>query len=70
MHDLLEQNDALINALKDSELKIETSADLETSLLEEVNLAKNFETELSRTKESKIRLEDELHAVQESVNSH
>ena len=42
VHDLLEQNDALINALKDSEIKIENNNNLETSLIEEVNLAKGI----------------------------
>ena len=41
VHDLLEQNDALINALKDSEVKLETSGELERSLVDEIGLAKD-----------------------------
>ena len=65
VHDLLEQNDALINALKDSENKLETSGQLETSLMEEVNLAKGFEEELQKVREAKLRLEDEIRTIED-----
>ncbi|CBY38208.1 unnamed protein product, partial [Oikopleura dioica] len=67
VHDLLEQNDALINALKDSEIKGETSADLERSLTEELSLAKGFEEQLFVCRQEKIHLEVENEDLQEQA---
>ena len=60
LKDLLEQNDALINALKDSEHKLDTSVEVENTLLEEVQVAKGFEEQLARARDEKIGVEREL----------
>ena len=65
----MEQNDALINALKDSEHKLDTSVEVENTLLEEVQVAKSFEDELARTRDQKISLERELELSEERANS-
>ena len=67
VHDLLEQNDALINALKDSEIKVETSADMERSLTEEISLAKGFEEQLFACRQEKIHLEVENEDLQQQA---
>ena len=64
VQDLLEQNDALINALKDSEVRLETSGNLERSLTEEIGLAKGFEEQLFLAREEKARLELENEDLQ------
>merc|ERR1711892_1636892 len=60
VHDLLEQNDALINALKDSEHKLDTSMEAEHTLLEEVHVAKGAEEALARVQDAKLSVEREL----------
>merc|ERR1711892_52906 len=60
VHDLLEQNDALINALKDSEHKLDTSMEAEHTLLEEVHVAKGAEEALARVQDAKSSVEREL----------
>ena len=69
VHDLLEQNDALINALKDSEVKLETSGEMETSLINEIGLAKGFEEQLFCAREERTQLEIELETIQHQANS-
>lgn len=69
VHDLLEQNDALINALKDSEVKLETSGELERSLVDEIGLAKGFEEQLFVAREEKSALEVDIGELQLQANS-
>ena len=50
----------MINALKDSEHKLDTSVEVENTLLEEVQVAKGFEEQLARARDEKIGVEREL----------